>query len=326
MKEDRPVLVAAGGTGGHLFPAEALSVALSRRGFAIELATDTRALKYGGTFPARAVHRLAAATPTGGSLLSKARAALVLAARDFGGAPPHRQVAAALRRRFRRLSDRAAGARGDAARRAGAPARAECRDRSRQSLPCAPRRCDRDRISDAARHRRKTAGESRPHRQSGSARRDRGGTHRLSRFRRRQAQASRDRRIAGRAHLLGCRSGGAGTALARSACAHKSRPAGPRRRRSTRARCLCATCRSLPMSRRFSPICRRAWPAPISSSRAPAPRPFRNSPSSDGRRSSCRSPLRSIRIRPPMPPILPQSGPRRSSGKPIFRRNGWRIV
>jgi UDP-N-acetylglucosamine--N-acetylmuramyl-(pentapeptide) pyrophosphoryl-undecaprenol N-acetylglucosamine transferase len=79
MKEDRPVLVAAGGTGGHLFPAEALSAALSRRGIAIELATDTRALKYGGTFPARAVHRVAAATPTGGSLLSKAFAALVLA-------------------------------------------------------------------------------------------------------------------------------------------------------------------------------------------------------------------------------------------------------
>ena len=79
MKENRPILVAAGGTGGHLFPAEALSIALSRRGFAIELASDTRALKYGGTFPARAVHRLAAASPTGGSLLSKAMAALVLA-------------------------------------------------------------------------------------------------------------------------------------------------------------------------------------------------------------------------------------------------------
>lgn len=79
MKADRPILIAAGGTGGHLFPAEALSVALSRRGIAVELATDRRALKYGGTFPARAVHRIAAATPTGGLLLSKALAALVLA-------------------------------------------------------------------------------------------------------------------------------------------------------------------------------------------------------------------------------------------------------
>ena len=34
------VLLAAGGTGGHLFPAEALSVALQARGSVVELATD----------------------------------------------------------------------------------------------------------------------------------------------------------------------------------------------------------------------------------------------------------------------------------------------
>jgi UDP-N-acetylglucosamine--N-acetylmuramyl-(pentapeptide) pyrophosphoryl-undecaprenol N-acetylglucosamine transferase len=79
MIKDRPVLVAAGGTGGHLFPAEALSVALARRGVAVELATDSRALQYGGAFPARAVHIIPAATPTGGSTLAKARAAAVLA-------------------------------------------------------------------------------------------------------------------------------------------------------------------------------------------------------------------------------------------------------
>ncbi len=41
------VLVAAGGTGGHLFPAEALSVALAARGVTVDLATDERATRYG---------------------------------------------------------------------------------------------------------------------------------------------------------------------------------------------------------------------------------------------------------------------------------------
>lgn len=79
MSEARAVLLAAGGTGGHLFPAQALAVALARRGVAVELATDKRALKYGGSFPARAIHAIPSATPTGGSILSKVRAALSLA-------------------------------------------------------------------------------------------------------------------------------------------------------------------------------------------------------------------------------------------------------
>ena len=54
--ESRPILLAAGGTGGHLFPAEALSDALSRAAIAIELVTDERAQKYGAAFPARAIH------------------------------------------------------------------------------------------------------------------------------------------------------------------------------------------------------------------------------------------------------------------------------
>jgi len=79
MQTDNLILVAAGGTGGHLFPAEALSHALMARGARVQLATDERALKYGGQFPAEAIHEIAAATPTGGSLIAKARAALVLA-------------------------------------------------------------------------------------------------------------------------------------------------------------------------------------------------------------------------------------------------------
>ena len=61
-----PVLLAAGGTGGHLFPAEALAHVLEQRGVAVELVTDERALRYGDSFPARAMHTIRSATPRGG--------------------------------------------------------------------------------------------------------------------------------------------------------------------------------------------------------------------------------------------------------------------
>jgi UDP-N-acetylglucosamine--N-acetylmuramyl-(pentapeptide) pyrophosphoryl-undecaprenol N-acetylglucosamine transferase len=72
------IVVAAGGTGGHLFPAAAVSHALIARGFEIHLVTDERAAKYGGDFPAQDVHRVAAASPSGGSVFSRARAVLTL--------------------------------------------------------------------------------------------------------------------------------------------------------------------------------------------------------------------------------------------------------
>lgn len=76
---DAPVLVAAGGTGGHLFPAEALAHALAARNVPVELVTDERALRYGGEFPARAMHTIRAATPRGGSLFARASAIAQLA-------------------------------------------------------------------------------------------------------------------------------------------------------------------------------------------------------------------------------------------------------
>ena len=58
------VVVAAGGTGGHLFPAEALAVALSRRGVSVDLVTDERASQY-GEFPGHATHIVPSATFAG---------------------------------------------------------------------------------------------------------------------------------------------------------------------------------------------------------------------------------------------------------------------
>lgn len=79
------VLLAAGGTGGHLFPAEALSHALHRQGVRVALITDTRAAEYAGSFPAESLHPIPAATPSGRSPVKMALALFELA-KGFGAA------------------------------------------------------------------------------------------------------------------------------------------------------------------------------------------------------------------------------------------------
>ncbi len=72
------ILVCAGGTGGHLFPAEALSVALAQRGCLVDLVTDERAEKYGRAFPARATHIVESATIGSRNPLALAKTAFTL--------------------------------------------------------------------------------------------------------------------------------------------------------------------------------------------------------------------------------------------------------
>ena len=78
MNNTRPVLLAAGGTGGHLFPAEALALELRKRGLKVELVSDERAVGYAGQFPADAIHEIISGTVTGRGLIGKIRGALKL--------------------------------------------------------------------------------------------------------------------------------------------------------------------------------------------------------------------------------------------------------
>jgi UDP-N-acetylglucosamine--N-acetylmuramyl-(pentapeptide) pyrophosphoryl-undecaprenol N-acetylglucosamine transferase len=88
-----PVIVAAGGTGGHLFPAEALAVALSRRGVTVDLMTDERVSRY-GEFPGHATHIVPSATFAArnpfhiAGAMSKLCRGTIRAWRLFGGLRP----------------------------------------------------------------------------------------------------------------------------------------------------------------------------------------------------------------------------------------------
>ncbi|MGB0914313.1 MAG: glycosyltransferase, partial [Phaeobacter italicus] len=67
------LLMAAGGTGGHMFPAQALAEAMLRRGWRVKLSTDARGARYTGGYPhTTEITEVPSATFARGGLLAKA--------------------------------------------------------------------------------------------------------------------------------------------------------------------------------------------------------------------------------------------------------------
>jgi UDP-N-acetylglucosamine--N-acetylmuramyl-(pentapeptide) pyrophosphoryl-undecaprenol N-acetylglucosamine transferase len=72
------IVLAAGGTGGHMFPAQALARELLDRGLSVALVTDRRGGGFGPDLPQVETHRISAAGLTGRGLLGKLRGVLAL--------------------------------------------------------------------------------------------------------------------------------------------------------------------------------------------------------------------------------------------------------
>jgi UDP-N-acetylglucosamine--N-acetylmuramyl-(pentapeptide) pyrophosphoryl-undecaprenol N-acetylglucosamine transferase len=76
------LLIAAGGTGGHMFPAQALAEAMLARGWRVKLSTDDRGARYAGGFPKDVtIERVASATFARGGVVAK----LLVPFRILGG-------------------------------------------------------------------------------------------------------------------------------------------------------------------------------------------------------------------------------------------------
>ncbi len=74
MSKKQPLLImAAGGTGGHMFPAQSLAEVMLRRGWRVKLSTDARGARYTGGFPHSVeIEQIPSATFARGGLLARA--------------------------------------------------------------------------------------------------------------------------------------------------------------------------------------------------------------------------------------------------------------
>ncbi len=84
MLLQKPLIVlAAGGTGGHVFPADALASELSSRGFRLVLVTDRRGGSYGGSLGKIKTYRIRAGGIAGKGPIAKICSLLELGVGTF---------------------------------------------------------------------------------------------------------------------------------------------------------------------------------------------------------------------------------------------------
>ena len=92
MAEPRPIVLATGGTGGHVFPAEALAGELEARGVPFTLVTDSRGRQWQGALSRQPIHYIHSASPLGLARRAPDGAAVARArpVRRLARARPHR--------------------------------------------------------------------------------------------------------------------------------------------------------------------------------------------------------------------------------------------
>ncbi|MFU1477213.1 UDP-N-acetylglucosamine--N-acetylmuramyl-(pentapeptide) pyrophosphoryl-undecaprenol N-acetylglucosamine transferase [Roseovarius sp. C7] len=79
------LLMAAGGTGGHMFPAQSLAEHMLRQGWRVKLSTDARGARYTGGFPhSIEIEQIRSATFARGGVLAKAMVPLRIAGGVLG--------------------------------------------------------------------------------------------------------------------------------------------------------------------------------------------------------------------------------------------------